>query len=259
MQTGKNLSLVKSILPVVGKTLPIFVIFSMIGQCISNANLTTKLDRLASRNIPVQIGQDRQMVMGKKVTEDENREQFIAEIISSFSWVKRTTAEFQSTCKEIAKQERSVKLFKQCESGIDPGAITPYGKFTSAAYAYQHLVAPESQEPVMKWILSFKPKNFDEAKSQDSRTIKVTKIGVSEEFKEGKNGNEMRTPIEIEFTESVGSVDTRKFSKYYWIYTREFLRPTANGAKNPYNVAVTFSQQRGLYLTRILPYTNTSF
>jgi hypothetical protein len=247
------------IFSLIKEALPFLVVVSMLGQCVSNVNHTNKIEQISNRNIPVQVGQDRQILMGKRISEVENREQFIVEIISSLSWVKRTTPEYQASCKAIAKEQKNVKLFKQCETGLDPGVITPYGKFTSSVYAYQHLVAPESQEAVMKWILAFKPPSFDESKSQDSRSIKVTKIGASEKFKEGKNGEEVRVPVEVEFTESNGAVDTRKFSKYYWVYTREFSKPTANGAKNPYSLAVNASQQRGLYLTRILPYTNSSF
>jgi hypothetical protein len=241
------------------KALGVAIVGSLLGQCISNANLSSRMDEIASRNTPVQVGSDRQILMGRRISATENRDQFAAEIISSFSWVKRTTPEYQESCKTIAKEQKNIKLFKQCESGIDPGVITPQGKFPSSVYAYQHLIAPESREDVLRWILKYKPPEFDTSKSQGTRSLKVSKIGAWEEFKEGKNGAEMRAPVEIEFSEAHGAVQTRKLRQYYWIYTRDFLRPTANGAKNPYSLAVEASQQRGLYLTRILPYTNTSF
>jgi hypothetical protein len=245
------------ILPLLEKGLLALVVFSSLGQCVSNASLSDKVDRIASRNIPVQVGQDRQVLMGERISEAQNNEQFVVDVVSSFSWVKRTTPEYQKECKAIAREQKNIKLFKQCGTGMDPGVITPYGKFTSSAYAYQHLIAPESREAVMKWVLAWKPPNFDTSKAEESRSMKITKVGAPEKFKEGKQ--EVRIPVEIEFSEVQGAIPTRKFNKYYWIYTQEFIKPTATGAKNPYSQAVEASQQRGLYLTRILPYTSTSF
>jgi hypothetical protein len=247
------------IFSLIKEALPILVVASMLGQCVSNANHTNKLEQIAARNIPVQVGQDRQILMGKRISEVENREQFIIEIISSFSWVKRTDSNFQEACKAITRKMKNLSQFKQCESGIDPGVMTSYGKLPSSVYAYQHLIDPASKDEIIGWVKNFKPLDFDSSKSNDSRKMKVSKIGVSEKFKEPGRPDENRVPVEIEFSEEKGSIETKKFSLYYWIHTRNFIKPTANGPKNPYSLAVEASQQRGLYLTRILPYTNSSF
>jgi hypothetical protein len=201
------------------------------------------------------VGQDREIFIGKKLSDVENREQFIADFFKSISWVKQTTPEFQASCKAIAREKRNLTLFRQCETGMDPGIETPFGRFTSQIYAYQHLIAPESQDPVMKWILKLKPPTFDNPKSLESRAFSVTRIGMSEDFKEGER-TEKRTPIELEFKEAQGQSVTRRFTKYYWVYTKEIFRPSANGAKTPFSAAVDASQKRGLLITRILPYTD---
>lgn len=240
----------------VGKPFLVFaVIASMFGQCISNANLSTKIDEIRARNIPVQVGRDRTIYVGEKLTEVENREQFIAGFFKSISWVKQTTPDFQKSCKEIARRQQNQKFFRQCESGIDPGINTPFGKFTTQIGVYQNLIAIDSQKDIMKWILDYKPSGFDSPKAIVSRSFFVTRIGHAEDFKE-RNVTEKRTPVEIELKEAQGSVVTRRILKYYWVHTTEILTPIANGAKTPFSAAVDASQQRGLLVTRILPYTD---
>ena len=234
----------------------IFATLTMLGQCTSNASLTKKVNELSSRDVIVQVGSDRQVMVGKRINEVENREQFISELFSSLSWVKNTSAEYQEKCKAIAKENKNIPLYKQCASGIDPGANTDYGIFPSQIYAYQHLIAPEASQAIMSWILSLKPKGYESPQNQDSRTLRITEFGQAEPFTDGKNGKEMKTPATIEFTESRGAIITRKFKKYYWIYTRETLTPAKAGAKTPYSEAADATQRRGLYLTRIRPYQN---
>lgn len=229
----------------------------LFGSCTSNMVLRKEVKQLSNRDVIVQVGQDRELMLGKKLTEVENREEFIFEMFRSISWVKQTSKDFQAKCKEIAKESKNATLFKQCASGIDPGATTPYGKFSSQVYSFQHLIAPESMSDIMAWILKLKPEGYDNPQSMVSRSLQITHIGTSEPFSDGKNGKEMRTPAEVEFTESDGAATTRKFKKYFWIYTRNIIGPTKNGAVTPFSEAAAQSQRRGLYLTRILPYTNT--
>jgi hypothetical protein len=250
--------LLNMLLKVGEKTLMLSIPIFLLGQCASDAVRDRKIDQALNRDVIVQVGRDREMMVGQKISEAENREQFIADFFNSISWVKRTSPEFQAKCKAIAKERKNVPLFKQCGSGLDPGATTPYGKFSSQVYAYQHLIAPEALEAIMAWILKLKPQGYDLAQSQDSRSMKITNIGTAEPFSDGKNGKEMRTPVELEFTESQGPTITRKLKNYYWIYTRPIAGSSKNAARTPFSDAVDATQKRGLYLTRILPYTNTS-
>jgi hypothetical protein len=235
------------------------VLSAMVGQCTSNSLTLQKVQQINDRDAIFQVGAGREIFVGKKITEAENREQFIAELFSSISWTKQTSAQYQERCKVIAKEVKNRTLFKQCQSGLDPGAVTEWGKVSSQIYAYQYLIAPESLNGMMKFIVGLKPKGYDSPSSRDSRTFKVTRLGAAEPFKKGKNGLEMRTPVELETTENQGSIVTRKYKGYYWVYTREIVGPSKNGAKTPYSEAVEATQRRGLYLTRILPYSDSNF
>jgi len=227
---------------------------ALIGQCTSNAMLTRKVQELSDRDVIVELGAGREVMVGRKITPDHNREQFLIEMFKSISWTKNTSPEYQERCKDIAKESKNAKLFKQCQTGIDVGANTQWGKVSSQIYAYQHLIAPEAINAIMPFLIALKPKGYDQPASRDSRTFQVTKFGKAEPFNDGKNGPETKTPVELEVTESKGGPVTRKYTRYYWAYTRPVLRLSKNGAKTPYNEAVEFTQRRGLYLTRILPY-----
>lgn len=240
------------------KGILIALTLGLVGQCTSNQDLRNRVQSLSDRDVIVQVGSDREVTIGKKLTEVENREQFIAETFKSMSWVKRTSAEFQEQCKEIAKEKKNVSLFNTCKLGIDPGVQTPKGRFSSQFYSYQHLIAPESMDAIIGWVLALKPKGYDSPQNNTSRALQVTGIGQHEKFSE--NGSkETRTAVELQFSEGNGPTVVRSFKKYYWIYTRPIVGPTKNGARTPFSDAADATQRRGLLLTRIIPYTNTPF
>jgi hypothetical protein len=238
------------------KSFGVALLAGLLGQCTSNAKLQSSVQALAERNVIVQVGQGREMLIGRQISDKENRELFIAETIASFSWIKQTSPEYQATCKAIAKERGNLVLFKQCKSGIDPGAMTRYGKFPSQIFAYQDIIAPEALKEMLPFLYSFKPPGFDSPQFTGSRTMQVERLGEAEPF---MNGKEMRTPIQVVFTESNKGVTTAKSSRYYWFHTRPILGQTKNGPKTPYSEALEKTQSRRLYLTRILPYSNNSF
>lgn len=226
---------------------------AMVGQCTSNGMVTNAIKDQANRDIIVELGAGREFMVGKQVTPDHNREQFLMEFWQSISWTKQTSESYKQTCEDITRGINK-KLFQQCQSGLDLGANTQWGKASSQLYSYQNVIAPESINSIMPFIFSFKPKGYDGTSSQDFRAFQVTKLGKAEPFNDGKNGPEQKTPIEVEISEGQKGIVSRKYKQRYWAYTRSIQRPSKNGAKTPYSEAVESSQRRGLYLTRILPY-----
>jgi hypothetical protein len=232
----------------------VLLLSALIAQATSNVMVTNAIKEQSTRDIIVELGAGREFMVGKQVTQDHNREQFLMEFWQSISWTKQTSEEYKKTCEDITREMKNNKLFQQCQSGVDVGAQTQWGKASSQIYSYQNAIAPESRNDLMLYIFGFKPKGYDNNSSQDFRSFKVTKFGKVETFTQGKNGPEQKTPVEVEVSEGTKGVITKTDIFRYWVYTRPIERPSKNGAKTPYSEAVESSQRRGLYITRILPY-----